>query len=62
MNYRLFLRPDAPRWEVAEWNSKSRRWQLDTLCPDTHCAIEVLRMFRAIRPCRARRLKEQNNA
>ena len=50
MNYRLFLRPDAPRWEVAEWNFKSRRWQMIELCPDTHCAAQVLRDVRGIRP------------
>ena len=38
MNYRLFLRPDAPRWEVAEWNFKSRCWQTNTFCaPISHC-------------------------
>ena len=50
MNYRLFLRPDAPRWEVAEWNFKSRRWQMVEICTNTRTATAVLKAFRAIRP------------
>ena len=58
MNYRLFLRPDNPKWEVAEWNFRSRRWQSIQICPDTHCAAQILRAVRAIRPCSAKRLRE----
>ena len=52
MNYRLFLRPDAPQWEVAEWNFKSRRWQLVDTCYKSDTAVAVLIGFRAIRPCK----------
>ena len=58
MNYRLFLRPDQPRWEVAEWNFKSRCWQLTYHCSNTHAAVAVLKEFRAIRPCRAQRMRD----
>ena len=58
MNYRLFLRPDRPKWEVAEWNFKSRRWQLVDTCYKSDTAVAVLKGFRAIRPCRAQRLRD----
>ena len=58
MNYRLFLRPYAPQWQVAEWNFKSRRWQMVDTCYKSDTAIAVLTGFRAIRPCRAQRLRE----
>ena len=48
----------TPRWEVAEWNFKSRCWQMVDTCYKTDTAVAVLKGFRAIRPCRAQRMRE----